>query len=227
MKVLILAAGKGERLRPLTHLTPKPLLEAGGKPLIEHTIGALAEAGYHDLVVNLSHLGGQIQDRLGDGSRWGVRIDYSLEGDEALETGGGIHRALPLLGEAPFLVVNGDLATDYPFETLRQQPQGLAYLVLVDNPLHHPQGDFALSQGRLSTQGDAFHTFSGIGVYRPELFAGLSPGKFPLAPLLREAMDKGLVGGEIYRGFWMDIGTVERLREFDERLRCGSVKACA
>ena len=228
MKALILAAGRGERLRPLTDHTPKPLLEAGGRPLIEHTIIALARAGFTELVVNLAHLGGQIQARLGDGSRLGVSIAYSHEGEEALETGGGIHHALPLLGEGPFLVVNGDLATDYPFEHLRDRPDRLAHLVLVENPSHHPKGDFALlGNGTLSATGEPRHTFSGIGVYRPGLFSACKPGKFPLAPLLREAMQKGLVTGERYQGFWMDIGTLERLREFDERLKLAAVKANA
>lgn len=227
MKALILAAGRGERLRPLTDHTPKPLLQAGGLPLIEHTIMALARAGFSELVVNLAHLGGQIQDRLGDGSRLGVSLVYSHEGEEALETGGGIHHALPLMGEGPFLVVNGDLATDYPFERLKDRPEGLAHLVLVDNPAHHPRGDFALLGEALSATDEPRHTFSGIGVYRPELFAACQPGKFPLAPILREAMAKGLVTGEIYPGFWMDIGTIERLAEFDERLRLGNVKTLA
>lgn len=228
MKALILAAGRGERLRPLTDHTPKPLLEAGGRPLIEHTIAALARAGFTELVINLAHLGGHIQAQLGNGSRLGVRIAYSPEGEEALETGGGIHHALPLLGGQPFLVVNGDLATDYPFERLKDQPAGLAHLVLVANPIHHPQGDFALrDDGKLSASGEPRHTFSGIGVYRPELFAACEPGKFPLAPLLRGAMAQGLVSGERYPGFWMDIGTIERLQEFDERLRGAGVKATA
>lgn len=221
MKALILAAGRGERLRPLTDHTPKPLLEAGGRPLIEHTIIGLAQAGYTDLVINLAHLGEQIQARLGDGGALGVRIAYSHEGDEALETGGGIHRALALLGDGPFLVVNGDIATDYPFERLDAQPQGLAHLVLVANPGHHPQGDFALDRGQVLAAGEPRHTFSGIGVYRPELFAGCVPGKFPLAPLLRQAMAQSLVSGELYPGFWMDIGTLERLQEFDRRLLNG------
>jgi MurNAc alpha-1-phosphate uridylyltransferase len=224
MKALILAAGRGERLRPLTDHTPKPLLEAGGRPLIEHTIRALAGAGFTELVVNLAHLGEKIQATLGDGSRFGVQIAYSQEGEEALETGGGIHRALPLLGDGPFIVVNGDLATDFPFERLRERPQGLAHLVLVENPVHHPQGDFALDGETVLASGEAKHTFSGIGAYRPELFADCQPGKFPLAPLLRRAMTAGQVSGEFYAGFWMDIGTIERLQEFDERLRLVSVK---
>jgi MurNAc alpha-1-phosphate uridylyltransferase len=222
MKALILAAGRGERLRPLTDNTPKPLLHVGGRPLIEYIIAGLSRAGFSDLVVNLAHLGEQIQARLGDGSGLGLNITYSQEGGNALETGGGIRQALPLLGNGPFLVVNGDVATDFPFESLRKHPDGLAHLVLVENPPHHPQGDFALQGGQVTALGEPKFTFSGIGVYRPELFAGRQPGKFPLAPLLREAMAKGWVSGQIYPGFWMDIGTVERLRELDERLTVDS-----
>jgi len=218
MKAMILAAGRGERMRPLTDSTPKPLLTAGGRTLIEHMIESLVQGGFVDIVVNTAYLGEQIEAHLGDGARFGARIAYSAEG-EALETGGGIHRALPLLGDRPFLVVNGDIATDYPFGRLRNQASGLAHLVLVPNPSHHTQGDFTLCDGRVLDSEDCRFTFSGIGVYRPELFAGCLPGKFPLAPLLRRAMAEGFVGGEVYDGFWMDIGTVDRLRAFDERLR--------
>ncbi len=227
MRALILAAGRGERLRPLTDHTPKPLLQAGGRALIEHTLLALARAGFTECVVNLSHLGGQIRDHLGDGSRFGVSIAYSPEGAEALETGGGIQRALPMLGEGPFLVINGDIATDYPFEKLKNRPEGLAHLVLVPNPPHHPQGDFALEGERASTTGAKRYTFAGIGAYRPELFAACAPGKFPLAPLLREAMAEGLVSAEIHQGFWMDIGTLPRLRELDERLTASDAMSTA
>ncbi len=224
MKAMILAAGRGERLRPFTDNVPKPLLEVGGRPLIEHIITALIRAGFYDFVINLAHLGEQIQDRLGDGSRFGIHITYSHEGDAALETGGGIHRALGLLGKEPFLVVNGDVASDFPFENLPQHPAGLAHLVLVDNPSHHLRGDFALQGDKVMAEGEPKLTYSGIGVYRPELFAERKPGKFPLAPLLREAMAEGLVSGQIHQGFWMDIGTVERLRELDERLTGLTVK---
>jgi MurNAc alpha-1-phosphate uridylyltransferase len=217
MKAMILAAGRGERLRPLTDHTPKPLLSAGGRPLIEHLIFALVEAGFRDLVVNTAHLGEQIEAHLKNGSRFGARIVYSPEG-EALETGGGIHRALPLLDGQPFLVVNGDIATDFPFARLHHPPAGLAHLVLVPNPPHHPRGDFGLVDGKLTESSSGLFTFSGIGLYRPELFAGCKPGKFPLAPLLRRAMSDGLVSGEVYAGFWMDIGTVERLHAFDRWL---------
>jgi len=218
MKALILAAGRGERLRPLTDHTPKPLLQAGGRPLIEHTLLALAEQGFHDCVINLAYRGTQIREHLGDGSRLGLRIRYSLEGDEALETGGGIHHALPLLGAEPFLVVNGDIGCDYPYARLRSVNLELAHLVLTANPSHHPNGDFALRDGLLRAEGEPRHTYTGIGVFRPELFANRMPSKFPLAPLLRAAMSEGKVGGELYPGFWMDIGTLQRLHEFDARL---------
>lgn len=218
MKAMILAAGRGERLRPLTDHTPKPLLMAGGKPLVQHLVEALAANGFGDIVVNLAWRGRQIREFLSDGAHFGVRIAYSEEGDEALETGGGIRKALPLLGNGPFLVVNGDIATDYPFRNLRREPAGMLHLVLVPNPPQHPQGDFALQGRALFPAGDACYTFGGIGVYRPELFVPLAEGRFPLRPLLQEAMQKGAATGELYRGFWMDIGTGERLRTFDEYL---------
>lgn len=218
MKAMILAAGRGERLRPLTDHIPKPLLAAGGRSLIEHLIAGLVRTGFNEIVINIAHLGEQITARLGDGSRLGAVIVYSPEGNAALETGGGIHNALPLLGNKPFLVVNGDIATDYPFDRLRDHPVGLAHLVLTANPPHHPSGDFALRDGWIMDSPVDRATFTGIGVYRPELFAACKPGAFPLAPLLREAMTKGLVTGEIYPGFWMDIGTEARLRELDQRL---------
>lgn len=221
MKAMILAAGRGERMRPLTEHTPKPLLRAGGKALIEHQLDSLATAGVSEVVINLAYLGEQIPAALGDGHAYGLRIVYSREGDIPLETGGGIQHALPLLGAEPFLVINGDVWTDYPLQCLCPpglSPMGLAHLVLVNNPPHHPQGDFALSGGSLHLDGDTCLTYSGIGVYRPELFAGVRPGAFPLAPLLREAMRAGQVSGEHYQGAWMDIGTPARLRELDRRL---------
>ena len=214
MKAMILAAGRGERLRPLTDHTPKPLISAAGRPLIEHLISALAACGYREIVVNTAHLGELIEQRLGDGRRLGARLAYSRE-NEALETGGGIFQALGLLGNEPFLVVNGDIGTDFPFERLQKHPEGLAHLILVNNPPHHSRGDFALENGLvLDSGGTERHTFSGIGVYRPELFAGCVAGRFPLAPLLRAAMARGEVSGELYRGFWMDIGTRERLEAY-------------
>jgi MurNAc alpha-1-phosphate uridylyltransferase len=211
MKAMLLAAGRGERMRPLTDTTPKPLLRIGGQTMIERHIHALARAGITELVINHAHLGEQLVTALGDGHAYGVRITWSAESGGALETGGGIFNALPLLGEAPFLVVNTDIWTDFPFASLPAEIDGLAYLVMVDNPAHHAGGDFSLSAGRLSQSGPAMLTFSGIGVYRPTLFAGCSPGAFPLAPLLRRAMDAGQVSGEHYRGSWFDIGTPGRL----------------
>lgn len=215
---MILAAGRGERLRPLTDHTPKPLIEAGGKPLILHLIKSLVEGGIDEIIVNTAHLGEKIQERLGDGQSLGARIHYSPE-HEALETGGGIFRALPLLGQAPFLVINGDIATDFPFGTLKDRPIDLAHLILVPNPDHHPQGDFGLEEGLALDQGSPQFTFGGIGVYRPELFSECSAGRFPLAPLLRAAMLESRVSAELWPGFWMDIGTIERLEAFDRRLR--------
>jgi MurNAc alpha-1-phosphate uridylyltransferase len=211
MKAMILAAGRGERMRPLTDETPKPLLRIGGQTLIEHHIHALTQAGITGLVINHAHLGEQIVKALGDGDAYGVSIRYSPEPGAALETGGGIHNALPLLGDAPFIVVNADIWTDYRFDGLPKAPAGLAHLVMVDNPAYHPDGDFSLSNGLLSQRGPRMLTFSGIGVYRPELFTGCSPGAFPLGPLLRTAMDRGEVSGEHYDGRWFDIGTPERL----------------
>jgi MurNAc alpha-1-phosphate uridylyltransferase len=208
---MILAAGRGERMRPLTDDTPKPLLRIGGQTLIEHHIHVLAQAGFTELVINHAHLGEQIVAALGDGNAYGVEIHYSAETPPALETGGGIFNALPLLGEDPFLVLNADIWTDFPLGELPQQIGGLAHLVLVDNPEHHPEGDFSLSAGQVSQRGPAMLTFSGIGVYSPELFSGCAAGAFPLAPLLRQAMDDDRVSGEHYQGSWFDIGTPERL----------------
>mgnify|MGYP006276370093 CR=1 FL=1 len=218
MKAMILAAGRGERMRPLTDLTPKPLLKAGGLPLLEHTIVRLSESGFREVIVNTAHLGEQIVEYFGDGSRWGVNLQYSPE-ETALETGGGIFRALPMLGSEPFLVINGDIACDFPYETLRQRKIPLAHLVLVPNPPHHPTGDFSLSEdGLVQSEGSEKFTFCGVGVYRPELFSDCQEPRFPLAPLLRSAMGKEAVTGEIFGGFWMDIGTVERLEAFNRHL---------
>ena len=223
MKAMILAAGKGERLRPLTLHTPKPLVRAAGVPLIEYHVRALAAAGFDELVINHAWLGQQIEDYLGDGARFGVRIAYSPEG-EPLETGGGIHRALPLLGDAPFAVVNGDIFTDYPFAALRRPLSGLAHLVLVDNPAHHPSGDFRLVDGQLAAaEGDApCLTYSGIAVLAPALFASCTAGAFKLAPLLREAMQQGQVSGEHFAGTWIDVGTHERLADVEHLLARGA-----
>ncbi|WP_286975966.1 N-acetylmuramate alpha-1-phosphate uridylyltransferase MurU [Pseudomonas sp.] len=223
MKAMILAAGKGERLRPLTLHTPKPLVRAAGVPLIEYHIRALAAAGFTELVINHAWLGAQIEAYLGDGEQFGVSIVYSAEG-EPLETGGGIFRALPLLGDQPFLVVNGDIFTDYPFAELRKAHEGLAHLVLVDNPAHHQTGDFCLSEGLLTdapasanTAADRY-TYSGIAVLDPALFKNCTAGAFKLAPLLREAMSRGQVSGELHKGCWVDVGTFERLAEVEQLL---------
>jgi MurNAc alpha-1-phosphate uridylyltransferase len=224
MKAMILAAGRGERMRPLTDETPKPLLRAGGKPLIVWHIEALVRAGIRDIVINHAHLGHLLEAALGDGARIGARIAWSPEG-EALETAGGIANALPLLGDAPFAVINGDIACDFDFARL--PPAGasleardlLAHLVLVPNPPHHPQGDFALCDVRVAERGGPMFTFSGIGLYAPALFAGIERGtKAKLAPLLRSAMGRDKVSGELHAGRWMDVGTPTRLAELDRLL---------
>lgn len=218
MKSMILAAGRGERMRPLTDHRPKPLLRAGGKALIEYHVEALVRAGIQDIVVNHAHLGAQIEAALGDGTDYGAHIVYSPEPDGALETGGGICRALPWLGDGPFLVVNGDIWTDFDYALLPEDFDGLAYLVLVDNPEQHPRGDFCLREGRVSEGDGPRLTFSGIGLYRAALFADSLPGRFPLAPLLRTAMARGEVSGMHYKGRWSDIGTPERLQALDRFL---------
>ena len=211
MKAMLLAAGRGERLRPLTDSTPKPLLEVRGEPLIGWHLRALARAGVREVVINLAWLGGQIRARVGDGARYGLAVQYSPEPEGALETGGGIFQALPLLGPGPFLVVNGDTHTDIEFARLAIAPGELAHLVLVPNPAHHPRGDFALRDGLVQAEGEPRLTYSGVGVYRPELFAGCQPGRFPLLPLLDKAIAARALGGELHAGAWTDVGTVERL----------------
>lgn len=216
---MILAAGRGERMRPLTDSVPKPLVEVGGRALILYLIDALKAGGLHDLVINYAHLGEQLPQRLGDGTDLGVHIRYSPETHGALETGGGIHHALPLLGADPFAVVNGDIWTDYPFAGLPRRLTGLAHLVLVDNPPHHERGDFTLDGERVTVDdGTPKLTFSGIGVYSRELFHGCKPGKFPLLPLLNSAIRRNLVSGEHYRGQWVDVGTEERRQALHVRL---------
>ncbi len=214
MKVMILAAGRGERMRPLTDFKPKPLIQVEGKAIIEYTIEKLVFSGFNELVINHAYLGAQIEEYLGDGKRYGAYIQYSPEGELGLETAGGIINALPLLGKEPFIVVNGDIATDFPFEELNKQPQRLAHLVMVENPEHHTLGDFGLSDtGQVVTHADNFYTFSGIGVYDPLLFKGIAPGSHKLGALLRQTISEGQVTGQKYAGFWMDIGTPERLDE--------------
>ena len=218
MKAMILAAGRGERMRPLTDLLPKPLLAVGGKPLIVHHIEKLKAAGVTELVINHAWLGHKLVESLGDGSALGVTIHWSAE-ESALETAGGIVQALPLLGAEPFLVINGDTWLDLDYHTLVSQPLGddLAHLWLVPNPPQHPSGDFALEGGRVMDT-PAF-TFSGVGLYDPAAFAGLAGGARKLAPLLRAWMAQGRVGGSLLAGEWRDIGTVDRLRELDDQLQ--------
>jgi MurNAc alpha-1-phosphate uridylyltransferase len=231
MKALIFAAGLGERMRPLTDSTPKPLLVVGGKPLIAWHLEKLAAIGVREVVVNISWLADRFPPTLGDGTRWGLRIAYSHEGPVPLETGGGMHHALPLLCDdtsAPFIAINGDIWTDFDFARLPREPAGDAHLVLVDNPPHNPRGDFALAaNGHVAGNGDARLTFAGIGVYRPALFddwrgvigdapgVDASPPRFRLAPLLRAAMARGRVSGERLGGRWTDVGTPARLAELD------------
>ena len=230
MNAMILAAGLGERMRPLTDLTPKPLLQAGGKPLIAWHLEKLAAIGVRDVVINTSWLAKQFPEILGDGSRWDLRLHYWYEGDTPLETGGGIWNALSILGDAPFIAVNGDIWTDYDFAGLPSELQGDAHLVLVDNPPQHLRGDFALHDGRVAADGEKQLTFVGIGVYRPALFdnwreiiggragADAYPPRFPLAPLLRSAMARDAVTGEHHRGRWTDVGTPERLAQLNLEL---------
>lgn len=231
MKVMLLAAGRGERMRPLTDVTPKPLLEVAGKPLIVWHIENLVRAGILDLVINHAHLGAQIEKTLGDGSRFGARIQYSPEA-QALETAGGIANALPLLGDEPFAVINGDIFCDYDFANLHDRTARIiangdtAHLVLVDNPVHHLNGDFHLLNGRILatndqrlTTNDSKLTFSGIGIYKPGLFAHIPRGSIaPLAPLLRAQIALGKVSGEHHRGLWVDVGTPQRLAELDRQV---------
>lgn len=206
-------------MRPLTDVTPKPLLKAGAKRLIEYHLQGLASAGFKNVVINVSWLGQQIIDVLGDGSKYNLNIIYSDEGEQALETGGGIFNALPLLGDAPFLVINGDVWTDYPYQTLQNfKLKHKAHLILVENPPHNLQGDFSINNGLLTENAKQKYTFSGIGIYSKDFFTAQESGKFPLAPMIRQCIAKGEISGEIYRGKWMDIGTVDRLNEVAEYL---------
>lgn len=219
MRAMILAAGRGERMRPLTDHTPKPLLPVAGKPLIVWHIERLAQAGFREIVINHAHLGRQIEQALGDGSDWQVQIRYSAEAT-ALETAGGIAYALPLLGEAPFLVVNGDVFTDIDYASLALPDGKLAHLVMVDNPPQHAAGDFGLAQGMIMEQAATQLTFSGVGVYHPRLFDSIPRGEAAkLAPLLRSAMQQSRVSGQHHHGMWHDIGTPERLAQLDHWLR--------
>lgn len=218
MKAMLLAAGRGERMRPLTDHTPKPLLVAGGKPLIAWHLEALARAGVTEVIINLSWLGAQIRAAVGDGGSFGVRVQYSEEGSPPLETGGGIFHALPLLGPGPFLVVNGDTFTDIDVRALRLAAGADACLVLVPNPPQHPRGDFDLAGQRIVGREPRPFTYSGIGIFSPTLFAGCTGGRFPLLPLFQRAMAAGRLQGQRHDGVWRDIGTPERLAALDREL---------
>jgi MurNAc alpha-1-phosphate uridylyltransferase len=221
MKAMILAAGRGERLRPLTDTTPKPLLYAGKYRLIEYTIMSLVNAGITDIVINYAHLGEQFPKALGDGSNYGAHIQYSPEIAGGLETAGGIINALELLGDEPFLVVNGDIWTDYPFADLLKielKPEQSCHLVLVMNPEHNPDGDFGLRSGLVTEQSERRYTFSGIAIYRPQMFKDQPISKQPLKPYLLKAIEQNAASGEIYFDNWFDIGTEERLKQLTARL---------
>jgi MurNAc alpha-1-phosphate uridylyltransferase len=216
---MLLAAGRGERMRPITDSTPKPLVRVGDRPLIAWHLAALARAGIREVVINLSWLGAQVRATLGDGRDYGVSITYSEEGPVPLETGGGIFRAVPLLGPGPFLVVNADIWTDIDFAALALEEHAHARLLLIPNPPHHPRGDFGLEGDLVVTRDTDRYTYSGVGVYRPEFFGGCTPGRFPLLPLLNRAIAAGLVRAQVHRGEWCDVGTVERLASLNARVR--------
>lgn len=218
MRAMILAAGRGERMGALTEKTPKPLLRVADHYLIEYMINQLARANIREIVINVSYHGEQIKAALGNGDRYGVQLVYSEE-VERLETGGGIFKALPLLGDKPFIVLSSDIITDFPLENLSQSPQGLAHLVLVDNPTFHPRGDFGLRHNVIDKQALPTFTFANIGVYRPELFANCEAGYFPLNRLLLPAIQQKQITGELYQGLWYNIGTPDTLQEVNLRAR--------
>lgn len=211
MIAMILAAGRGERLRPLTDTTPKSLVEIGGQSLLERHLLNIRNAGVETVVINLGWLGAHIVKRVGSGARYGLHVIYSQEGDNVLETGGGIHKALPLLGSEPFLVLNADIYTDMPIPGVELAADTLGHLVMVPTPSYRDHGDFDLQEGLIRNSRAAKLTFSGVAVYKPEFFDGCEAGKFPLAPMLRGAADAGRLSGEIYEGLWADVGTLERL----------------
>jgi MurNAc alpha-1-phosphate uridylyltransferase len=218
MKAMLLAAGRGERMRPITDALPKPLVRVGGRPLIAWHLAALARAGIREVVINLSWLGAQLRTALGAGADFGLRITYSEEGPVPLETGGGILRALPLLGPEPFLVLSGDIWTDIDFGGVRLEPEAHAHLVLIPNPPHHPRGDFSLEGDVVVHRDSERLTYANVGIYRPEFFAGCVAGRFPLLQPLNRAIAARLVRGEVHRGAWSDVGTPERLAQLEARL---------
>jgi len=219
MKVMILAAGRGERMGRLTDSCPKPLLQVAGQPLIEHHLLALKAHGFNEFVINVAYLGQQIKTTLGNGDRWGVAIEYSDEGERALETGGGIFRALPLLGEEPFLLVNADVWTDFPYGNLRGKTDKDIHLVLVNNPAHNEEGDFCLLDGIVKEGVAERYTYSGIGVFNPVIFEQQTAGIFPLAPIIRQSISQGRVSSELHNGEWIDVGTPERLADLELKLQ--------
>jgi MurNAc alpha-1-phosphate uridylyltransferase len=221
MRAMILAAGRGERMRPLTDSAPKPLLRVGGKALIEYHIEALARAGVQDLVINLAWKGSLLREALGEGQRYGLRLHYSDEGSEALETGGGVFKALALLGDSPFIVVSGDIWTDYPMRELFELPRGadMAHFVMVPNPSFHLRGDFSLQDGRITEAPAPRYTYANIGVFTAKFFSECEPGRFPLVPIMRRWIRENRVSGELYEGEWRNIGTPAQLAELDAFVR--------
>lgn len=215
MIAMVLAAGRGERLRPITESLPKALVEVRGRSLLERHLDRLRAAGIETVVINLGWHGRQVAERIGSGRDYGLTVIYSPEGDDILETGGGIHRALPMLGREPFLVVNADVFTDMPLPPAELAGNDLGHLVLVPRPAHKAHGDFDLRDGRICNGDNAAYTFSGVAVYRPEFFADCEPGRFPLAPMLRAAARDGRLAGSLYEGLWEDVGTPERLAELN------------
>lgn len=211
MKAMILAAGRGERLRPLTDTTPKSLVEVNGQSLLERHLESVRAAGIEDVVINLGWLGRKIAERVGSGDAYGLNVVYSDEGEHVLETGGGVHKALPLLGDGPFLVVNADIHTDMPIPDTHLSSQDVGHLVLVPSPSYRDGGDFDIEEGRIQNGESQALTFSGVAIYRPEFFAGCEAGRFSIVPMLREAADEQLLRGSLYRGHWADVGTPERL----------------
>jgi len=215
MIAMLLAAGRGERLRPLTDDAPKSLVEVRGEALLERHLRSLRAGGVETVVINLGWHGEQILERIGSGERFGLHVIYSQEGDDTLETGGGIHRALPVLGSEPFLVVNADVFTDMPVPVIELRDSDLAHLLLVPTPADKDSGDFALTADRVRNSGDSMYTFSGISIYRPEFFDSCEPGRFSVVPMLRAAADAGRISGSVYEGLWRDVGTPERLAELN------------
>lgn len=220
MKAMILAAGRGSRMRPLTDNQPKPLLPVNGKPLLAYHLEKLAKVGVHQVIINHAWHGEQIKDFVGDGSQWGLQVLLSAEPEGGLETAGGIIKALPLLGDEPFWVVNGDIWTDWDYHDLptRLEPGQLAHLIMVDNPVHHPQGDFAIENGLLVSHGEERKTFSGVGLYRKELLAPYSRGKQALKPFFDKAVMEKKLAASCFGGQWTDVGTPERLRQLNQQM---------